>query len=117
MEEDTDLHRAMHQMQSRHFDALMAAEEAGYARGLHDGMVPPAAHYDKEDAKVSWSLAMQLLKQAQSENEQCAYWFVSALSKLASSHSQRPVIEVLALARHAMPTAAKQYADYVADKS
>ncbi len=74
------------------------------------------AKCDEEHAKVAWQLSVQLLKQAQAENEQCAYWFVSALSKLASSHPRRPVIEVLALARLAMPTAAKQYADYVADK-
>ena len=65
---------------------------------------------------IAWRLAGQLLKQAQAENEECAYWFVSALSKLASSHPKRPVIEVLALAMNAMPTAAKQYRDYVADK-
>ncbi|MCM2310309.1 MAG: hypothetical protein NDI84_02800 [Steroidobacteraceae bacterium] len=71
---------------------------------------------DEENAKVAWSLAMQLLKQAQKENEECAYWFVSALSKLASTHPRRPVVEVLALAKCAMPKAARQYADYVADK-
>jgi len=36
MEEDTDLHRAMYQMQGRHADALRTAEEAGYERGLRD---------------------------------------------------------------------------------
>lgn len=82
---------------------------------LREAAQRPAKH-DEEHAKVAWSLATQLLKQAQEENEQCAYWFVSALSKLASSHPRRPVIEVLALARHAMPTAAQQYRDYVADK-
>jgi hypothetical protein len=75
----------------------------------------PAKH-DEEHAMIAWRLAGQLLKQAQAENEECAYWFVSALSKLASSHPKRPVIEVLALAMNAMPTAAKQYRDYVADK-
>ncbi|MFA6971661.1 MAG: hypothetical protein WC208_09710 [Gallionella sp.] len=83
---------------------------------LREAAQRPAKH-NEEDARVSWLLAMQLLKQAQAENEECAYWFVSALSKLASSHPHRPVIEVLGLARRAMPTAAKQYADYVADKS
>ena len=37
IEEDTDLHRALHRAESRHADALMQAEEAGYARGLADG--------------------------------------------------------------------------------
>lgn len=37
MAEDTDMQRVMCEMQSRHSDALMAAEEAGYARGLRDG--------------------------------------------------------------------------------
>ncbi len=75
----------------------------------------PAKH-DEEHAKIAWRLAQQLLKQAQNENEECAYWFVSALSKLAAWHPRRPVIEVLALARHAMPKAAQQYRDYVAGK-
>jgi hypothetical protein len=38
MDEDTELARAMHAMQSRHADVLIASEEAGYARGLRDGM-------------------------------------------------------------------------------
>lgn len=74
------------------------------------------AKLDEEHARAAWSLATQLLKQAQAENELCAYWFVSAISKLSNSHPRRPVIEVLALARQAMPTAAQQYADYVADR-
>lgn len=71
---------------------------------------------DEVYADSAWNLSGMLLKQAQNRDEQCAYWFISALSKLASSHPQRPVHEVLALARHSMPTAAKMYADYVADK-
>lgn len=38
MEEDTQLHHARYAMQNRHTEALMAAEEAGYARGLRDSM-------------------------------------------------------------------------------
>jgi hypothetical protein len=72
--------------------------------------------HEEEHASLAWRLAGQLLKQAQEENEECAYWFVSALSKLASTHPKRPVIEVLALAHNAMPLAAKQYRDYCADK-
>lgn len=37
MEDDTELHRALYQMQSRHSGALRTAEEAGYERGLKDG--------------------------------------------------------------------------------
>lgn len=45
-EEDTDLHRQIAAMECRYQQALMRAEEAGYARGLHDamsdGLVRPA---------------------------------------------------------------------------
>jgi len=34
--EDGDLQRSLSEMQARHSDALRAAEEAGYARGLRD---------------------------------------------------------------------------------
>ena len=37
MQEDSDLQRAMHGMQSRHADALQTAEELGYERGLRAG--------------------------------------------------------------------------------
>lgn len=48
MDEDSELARVMYAMQSRHADALMAAEEAGYARGVRDGMAMPP----EERAKV-----------------------------------------------------------------
>ena len=35
-EDDTDLHRQIAAMESKHQQALMREEEAGYARGLHD---------------------------------------------------------------------------------
>lgn len=38
MEDDTDLHREIHRMQSQQSDALRDAEEAGYERGLRDGI-------------------------------------------------------------------------------
>ena len=38
MDEDTDLHRSMYQMQNRHADQLRVAEEAGYERGLRDAL-------------------------------------------------------------------------------
>lgn len=37
-DEDTDLHRQMHAMASRHQTELRQEEEKGYARGLRDGM-------------------------------------------------------------------------------
>lgn len=49
MAEDSDSHRTMIAMQIRHSDALMAAEEAGYARGLRDGI----AMSPEEKAKIS----------------------------------------------------------------
>jgi len=36
-EEDTDLHRQIAHMQTEHTQALMRAEESGYAKGLADG--------------------------------------------------------------------------------
>ena len=36
--EDTDLHRELYRLQSRHSDALRQAEELGYERGLRAGM-------------------------------------------------------------------------------
>lgn len=36
-QEDTDLHRQIHRMESAHQTALMRAEEAGYDKGLRDG--------------------------------------------------------------------------------
>ena len=36
-EEDTDLHRQIAHMQCEHTQALMRAEESGYAKGLRDG--------------------------------------------------------------------------------
>jgi hypothetical protein len=41
-EEDTDLHRQIHGMQSAHNTALMREEEKGYARGLRDGVSVPS---------------------------------------------------------------------------
>lgn len=41
MEEDTDLHRAILRLQSKHADSLRDAEEAGFARGLRDAKKHP----------------------------------------------------------------------------
>lgn len=35
--EDTDLHRQIHCMETKHSTELMRAEEEGYAKGLRDG--------------------------------------------------------------------------------
>lgn len=35
--EDTDLHRQIAHMQCEHTQAMMRAEESGYAKGLRDG--------------------------------------------------------------------------------
>ena len=35
--EDTDLHRQIHALESKHSKALMRAEESGYSKGLRDG--------------------------------------------------------------------------------
>jgi hypothetical protein len=40
-QEDTELHRAMWGMQSRHATELVREEETGYARGLRDGVNLP----------------------------------------------------------------------------
>ena len=42
-EEDTELHRALHRMESAHQQALRREEEAGYAKGLRDGRAESAA--------------------------------------------------------------------------
>lgn len=44
MSEDTDIHRAMCSMQSRHTDELRVAEEAGYERGLRDAAFKSARY-------------------------------------------------------------------------
>lgn len=50
-EEDTDLHRELYGMQSKHQTELRRAEEEGYARGLHDvpvGLYEAIAHGDEQ---------------------------------------------------------------------
>ncbi len=41
-DEDSDLHREIHRIESRYQQALQREEEAGYARGLKDGGAVPA---------------------------------------------------------------------------
>ena len=69
MEEDTDLHRAMYAMQSRHTDALMAAEEAGYARGVRDGMNMTPDERAKVLPNVQDNSAAPLLAQSGAKRE------------------------------------------------
>lgn len=95
-------------------DALRAADaELKALRNAAQRVAP----VDQEAARVAWSIAGHLLKQLDDENESCGHWVVSSLSKLAQSHPRRPVVEVLALARHVMPKARKSYDSYRKDKS
>ena len=70
----------------------------------------------REDEAIAARLAASLLQQAESENGQCAYWFISALSKLASTQPHLRLPDVVKFTCEAMPRAASEYADYVADK-
>lgn len=66
----------------------------------------------REDEEVFESLAKTLMHQVEQESEQCAYWFVSALSKLALGKPHMRMPEVLEFVRQAMPDAARAYASY-----
>jgi len=46
-EEDTDLHREIHRLRSKHLTELRKEEEKGYARGLRDAAVPPSPVMEK----------------------------------------------------------------------
>jgi hypothetical protein len=67
--------------------------------------------------KTAASLASTLLHQAERENEECAYWFIRALSKIVSTRPNMRAVEILDFARTAMPGAAAAYSQYAADKS
>lgn len=66
---------------------------------------------------IAASLASILLVQVQKESEQCAFWFISALSKLTATQPHLRLPEVLQFVKIAMPTASMEYARYAADKS
>lgn len=86
------------------------------AKDAHD-FVKNLVEDARRDEEVSARLATILLQQAERKDGVCAYWFVSALSKLASASPTMRVSDVLDFARTAMPQAAADYAAYVADKS
>lgn len=44
---DTDLHREIYRLQSRHADALQNAETAGYERGLRDARAAAEASHER----------------------------------------------------------------------
>jgi hypothetical protein len=69
---------------------------------------------DKQCIGSSEFLASQVMKQAESENVKCAFWFISALSKLARTQPDMLVSDVLRFASAAMPKAALLFKDYVA---
>lgn len=56
-DESTDAAKAYHRQRCRHTQALMAAEEAGYERGLSDGRL--VADRPKPDAAEVWSRAVE----------------------------------------------------------
>jgi hypothetical protein len=70
----------------------------------------------REAEATAARLATILLEQADRESEQCAFWFISALSKLASTQPHLRLPDVLRFAREAMPVSAAAYASYAADK-
>lgn len=70
----------------------------------------------REAQETASRLATVLLGQAQRENEECAYWFISALAKLASTQPHMRLPDVLKFAQAAMPRAAAAYASYAAGK-
>lgn len=92
---------------------------------LEKALLPAAEVHDhvknqisiaKSHYEASVNLSKILLKQVQKENEQCAYWFISALSKLSNTAKNFGVNEILDLAIEAMPQAAQEYQDYLRGK-
>jgi hypothetical protein len=69
----------------------------------------------REAEGVAARMATILLGQAEAENDQCAYWFVSALSKLAAQKPHMRMPEILEFVCAAMPKAAQEYASYAKD--
>lgn len=71
----------------------------------------------REDEEAAARLAKTLLEQVERESGQCAYWFISALSKLISTQPHLRAADALQFMQAAMPQAALEYAQYVEDKS
>jgi hypothetical protein len=71
----------------------------------------------RQAAEAAASLAASVLADAEEANGQCSVWFLSALCQLASTQPHMNIRDVLAFARMAMPTSAKELAahlDYLA---
>lgn len=73
-------------------------------------LVNEARLYD--DAATN--LARRVLEQAEEREQECAFWFLSALNKLAGARPHMRVEEVLQFASEAMPKAAQEWSAYVA---
>lgn len=87
-------------------ETMPASEAHGYVAK----MVSEARQYDDAAA----SLAAQVLKQAEEMQPECAFWFLSALSKLSGARPHMRVGDVFQFASVAMPTAAKEWSAYAA---
>ena len=65
------------------------------------------------DKTPELALAEAVLAQAQRQDQQCAFWFISALSKLATHDENMTVRDVFGFACMAMPDAATKWIEYV----
>lgn len=74
------------------------------------GKTEPIKPIDKEPAGIF--LARVLMKQIQGRDPQCAFWFVSALSKLRYENPQMTLVCLMNFIRQEMPKAAAEYAEY-----
>ncbi len=66
---------------------------------------------DHSDAGLE--ISKILFKQIQDKDHQCAYWIISALTRLLKSNPKLTVIDVLKIANGAMPKAADYHQDYL----
>jgi len=58
-------------------------------------------------------LAGIVLKQAQDRDKQCAFWFISALSKLRSVNPKMKLDDVCEFVAESMPLVAQEYQEYI----
>jgi len=65
---------------------------------------------DKE--KVSVVLARHLLNQIENENQHCAFWIISAVTKIKYANPKMSMTCLLNILRQEMPDAAEAYAKY-----
>lgn len=54
-----------------------------------------------------------LLNQIEKENEQCAFWIISAFHKLKYEHPKMSMICLFNILTSEMPKAAKAYVEYI----